>query len=1084
ALMKEGAVTLNGVHLASEDTDIKTSGRIVLGKNPALDLSLTSKLDLALLGRLGITGKNRPSGEAEISGKVKGVYPDLNGSGNLVLRKVEYAGVRADDIKSAIEFEKGILTMPSLDSRILGGEVTGRLTLDTREGALGYTSSWTIKDVISGLYTGGRKDIGFIPWQRVSGSVDVSGKGFSAKDIAVSGDVELAKYDKPYDKRGISHELETLRDVKAAFRISDGTVTVEKGTALSAHSAVDFTGTVGFDGESDIDIRGSSGDISEISTLIGYSDTVGKLDLTAHMRGNITEPEIVGKAHITDASAHGIPFSSARGDVKLSGWQLSFGDFQIFQSSGSFLLNGKIMFKGEGASFDNPYFIAKLGLKKVDVRRIVAIFYEDIPLNLHADGELDFSGTANKFRGAGQINTGPGDVYGQAVDKAEVSAVLSDKDISFPKIIAAKGRDIVTASGAIGFDGTFRGKAASAKFDIASFDLLAKTGIPLKGSVSFSMTGGGRFDHPDISGNVSAFKLSYQDVDLGASNLNASIKGPSLSLNGTILDGKVGMDAVLGLQGPYAWRGKLAFNGGRFEPFLRLAIKDLPDDVSLLSTGVLRGEGTLATPANASVWMDFSKVSGAILGRKLENDGDISLSYRNGRLDVKSLKLKGEAVKLEVTGGATGLEQVDISVKASAELDIIKPLIKDNVDYIDGTAGIELKVRGGLKNPNLTGRITVGNAGIKFKDLAQRFDKISAEADFEGNSFTLSRFNSEFGGGKVSIKGSGGLKGLSVDSFLFNINAQDVKVKYIEGLATNIDADMRFEGVENQKSLSGEVTVKKARYTERIDWKSWLVQIQRKRPEVPVEKNEDLGQTGLDLHITAAETIKIDNNVAKIPISSDILLRGTINRPVILGRLESNSGSVYFRNNNFKLINGVVEFADPRKLNPIVDIQAETKVKDYTIDLNLSGTLDKIKATLNSDPPLDDGEIITLLTLGRTSEALQGHESAVTTGEATSFVTGQIQDAVEDRLKLITGFDRFQIDPYLASTGTSSGPRLTVGKSLFSDKLYMTYSSNVGTSEDQVVNFEYIFNKNLSLVGGRDDLAHYGADVKFHFEFK
>ena len=175
---------------------------------------------------------------------------------------------------------------------------------------------------------------------------------------------------------------------------------------------------------------------------------------------------------------------------------------------------------------------------------------------------------------------------------------------------------------------------------------------------------------------------------------------------------------------------------------------------------------------------------------------------------------------------------------------------------------------------------------------------------------------------------------------------------------------------------------------------------------------------------------------------------------------------------------------DPRRFNPIIDLQAETKVKEYQVQLNLSGSMDKLRVQLSSDPPLEDPDIISLLTLGRTSAGLKGHEAAVTTGEAASFVTGQIQDAVESRMKKITGLDRFQIDPYLTSSGVSTGPRLTVGKSLLSDQLYLTYSSNLGTSEDQFVRLEYVVNKNLSIVGEKDEQGNLGADVKVRFEFK
>ncbi|MHB8173717.1 MAG: translocation/assembly module TamB domain-containing protein, partial [Nitrospirota bacterium] len=823
---------------------------------------------------------------------------------------------------------------------------------------------------------------------------------------------------------------------------------------------------------------------TDISTLIGYSDVHGKLDVHAYMRGNISEPVITGKAKVTDAAVHGISFPEAKGNVKLSGWQLSFSDFMVRHKTGNFVLDGTIFFDGNGGTFDQPYFNASLSVRKVDVRGVIAIFYKDIPVNLNAEGEINFKGNTKEFKGDARLAIGAGDVYGQPVDKGFVTAELSEKGIRFPKVIAVRGNDVVTASGAIGFDDTFQGRVSSARFSLGSLKLLADTGAPINGSASFSVTGQGTFDNPSIDASLSTLKLNFGGVDLGAGKVEAKLRKDSLMLNGTVLNRKVSLAGSLGLSKPYKWNGRLVFSGGRFEPFLRLLYKGLPSDVSIVSTGAFRGGGELSNPSATSVQLDFSKVDALVLGRKLTNDGDIRIAYRGGKLDLKSFNIRGENLSLSATGVATGMNKVDARIRVDADLDALKPILKDNIDYISGRGQADIHVKGDLKNPAVSGMVRVTDAGLKVKDLPQRFDKINAEAHIDGTGFRLTKFGADFGGGTISARGDGNFKGWNIDSFGFDITANGIGVKTIEGLTPTVDASIRFEGVGGMMNASGNVLIRKARYAKRIDWKSWLVQIRRKRSLPAPSGSGGLKDISLDLHITAAETIKIDNNMAKVPVSADVYVRGTAGRPVLIGRLEAASGKVYFRNNEFKLRNAAMEFADPKKFNPLIDLTAETRVKDYTITLTLTGTLDRVKVDLVSDPPLEEGDVITLLALGRTSDELKGHEAAITTGEAAGFVTGQIQDAVESRVKMITGFDRFQIDPYMTSSGMSSGPRLTVGKSLFSDKLYLTYSSNIGTTDDQYVKLEYIFNKNLSLVGERDELGHYGGDLKFRFEFK
>jgi translocation and assembly module TamB len=216
----------------------------------------------------------------------------------------------------------------------------------------------------------------------------------------------------------------------------------------------------------------------------------------------------------------------------------------------------------------------------------------------------------------------------------------------------------------------------------------------------------------------------------------------------------------------------------------------------------------------------------------------------------------------------------------------------------------------------------------------------------------------------------------------------------------------------------------------------------------------------------------------------DILLRGSIGQPILLGKVEAKEGIVYFRNNEFKVLKASVDFANPNQVNPYFDIAAETRVRNYNIRLNLDGYIEQFNLSLSSSPALDETDIFSLLTVGQMGKHLKGLEGGIGAGEATSFITGKLQDVFEERLKTITGFDRVQIDPYISkSTGTVT-PRVTIAKRLLGDKLYVTYSTAVGTGEEQVLKLEYTLGKNTSLVGLRDERGGIGGDIKFRFEFK
>ena len=240
----------------------------------------------------------------------------------------------------------------------------------------------------------------------------------------------------------------------------------------------------------------------------------------------------------------------------------------------------------------------------------------------------------------------------------------------------------------------------------------------------------------------------------------------------------------------------------------------------------------------------------------------------------------------------------------------------------------------------------------------------------------------------------------------------------------------------------------------------------------------------LNIKISGKDNISIDNNVARAMVSSDMVLRGTLYRPVLFGRLETREGTVYFRNNEFKILHASADFADPNRLNPMITIAAETTVKGYRIKMNLDGQLDHFNMSLSSDPPLKEMDVLALLTVGQAGGGIKGLEAGIGAGEATSFVTGKMQDVIEERVRSITGLDRFQIDPYVSKTTGTVEPRVTVSKRMLGDKVFVTYTSAVGSKEEQIVKLEYFVNKNVSLVGIRDERGITGGDVRFRFEFK
>jgi translocation and assembly module TamB len=91
-------------------------------------------------------------------------------------------------------------------------------------------------------------------------------------------------------------------------------------------------------------------------------------------------------------------------------------------------------------------------------------------------------------------------------------------------------------------------------------------------------------------------------------------------------------------------------------------------------------------------------------------------------------------------------------------------------------------------------------------------------------------------------------------------------------------------------------------------------------------------------------------------------------------------------------------------------------------------------------------------------------------------------------MERLFGITRFRVDPGLAGFGTTNssqnvGARVTVEQQVTRD-LTVTYVSNVSSSQQQVIQVEYNLNRNISIVGLRDQNGTFGVDIKFKKRFQ
>jgi len=146
----------------------------------------------------------------------------------------------------------------------------------------------------------------------------------------------------------------------------------------------------------------------------------------------------------------------------------------------------------------------------------------------------------------------------------------------------------------------------------------------------------------------------------------------------------------------------------------------------------------------------------------------------------------------------------------------------------------------------------------------------------------------------------------------------------------------------------------------------------------------------------------------------------------------------------------------------------------------LHGPLDRFTISYRSDPPLAAADIISLLAFGRTSEEAQivGGGSSVLSENVSNAIIGQaFNTVVGNRIQRLFGVSNIRIGPGYSPTEINPYTQLTIEQQI-SDKITVTYSSNLSQSTQQSIQGEYHVNPNLSFRGGRDQYGVFSVEIR------
>lgn len=1113
--LRKDALEITAFHVITPKSRIDGSGSVTNFMHPQVELTYRATVDGKEFAQVTRTPELR-AGTFDLKGAAKFAEGKLTSQGKVVVHDGDYRipEVRLSNVDAAADyaFDPDKLTFTHVVARVFGGIAKGDITVDqwiasSDPKAPPQTGFAKLRldnmpvRMAADAFSTKKIDLGELKLTGTAqGTVTAHWRGSLRRTVA---DLRLSVVP---PANAAPDELPVTAELTGTYDASNGRLRMNPLNLTTPDLRVDAVGVLGSTTE-ELRLNVAAEDLSKLQPMLAMlkeqnstaAQLTGSMKFDGVVSGKLSAPSIKGKVEVNQfefplAAVLTPPAAgTAPTQEQPKRMRIDSGSAQIAVTpQGLIVRNGNVRRAASQARFDisavltngvledNNQIIAHVSVGDASYAELQQIAGYNFPITGTVSANLNVSGTKANPEGGGHVQLTNGTIYEEPVKSVSADVQLGQQEARVRNFVMTHNGAQVTGSGEYNLQTTaFSFQLVGSNFQLATIRRLQNNRATLAGLLNFNATGSGTREKPIINASARFHNMVVNNQRIGDAMLTAVTQGDALRLNArsNFQTAELTLDGTVKVQDPlYPANIAVRFTNFDFMPYLQPLLQGKFSARSF-SEGAIVVQGPLREPRKLTVKAEIPKLTAEMQGIELHNVEPIQFSMMNENLRVDSFKLVGPDTQLDLRGTvlAAGDNRVRLRAEGRVNLKLAQSFNPDINS--SGFADLNVSIGGVLSKPTVQGEVRVINGAFNLIDFPNGLSNVNGSLVFTEDRVQVQSLTAHTGGGDINI---GGFATYS-PRLTFNLTAQgsDIRLRYPQGISSTANLDMKLTGTLSNATLSGDVTITRFGLNSQFDLANYV-----SRGTKPVEAPSDslMNNLHLNVHVMSTPELQVQSSLAKLAGNVDLRVRGTGTNPVLLGRVNVTEGQISFNGTNYRLERGDVTFNNPTKTEPNIDVEATTRVRDYDITLGFHGQLAHgLNTNYRSDPPLPQADIINLLAFGRTREEAE----LVTQAGGTSYagvmgnaILGQaLNSAVGDRVQKLFGVSRVKIAPDVSSTQTNPTAQVTIEQQI-SNKVTITYITNLSQSSQQAIFVEYTINPQLSIIGGRDQYGVVSFDVK------
>lgn len=1101
-------------------------------KNP-LNIIFNYKGNLDLRAIEDIVQNNKELKEIEadldIEGRVVGLVenPKINLKSNIKGFTSDYAKI--DEVEIDVMYESNIISVGKIQAKVNSGSLLASVdkpVFNIKEKELLINS---LDAEIVNLHSNDflyyiREDLKPLKL-RATGNVSIFKEGKDIRFEPWAGFV--AKKSRLLNKRETQVIIEP-----------NGEITWLSGKGITVFDK----GGVGFDAqlnlvESKVSVQGTIDDeinLKLLSKKINL-ENVGPISGTGLSGIGELEMDIVGPADnvifdkkfkIDDFSFLDINLGQVKGNgsLELENLILSVNIEEGRYLSSLYNAGGKIFFEGdENLKLNGNVLYGSFS----DIEKMVPAVFENISeyskyFNSTVKGQLElYGGFEDKLLGVRGKMNGGGKYKKELIDKYSVDFNYLGKILTLDRVSILKSRGSV--NGNLKYDFNKNLNEYNFKVDnifLRDLQNVNEIGLGYNGLVSGAIKGSGSVESPIVKIDLKISNGQIGEYQVRDSIISLHREAQKYFIRSNIFQGELTLNSVLDLAEK---------NSGKSKIEIKVDTKDLRKIFGILSLHNLDDPGMggfakfnidMGFDANNILELDATANMERFRWYKKDQQIDIArpvqIIVEKGiikKWNLATENLSRNRIKFVGDGNFLSKVRLDADFNISS---VFADIFTEKLNFRKGRLNGRMRIIG--EKGRFSTYLDFNGEDVVLKTLGLRtpLNKMNFTIILDGDKLNLNSLQAELGGGNILASGNGRLKFPFPELNLY-LEAKNIRQPLYNKSFFVFDSNLTLEGKDIPYDVSGTAIVKAAEVRDEFkDMKDDSFINQGYRKYIP---RSAVGETRSPLRLNIAarfsQPISIKNSLLDVNLDGNVDVVNTLKNTLYRGNLSlvQNKNFLFLKGHEFAFEEeGALELVPLQEEQQIkLDFLSMAKINEYDVFTAIKGTVSELEVDMYSRPDLTQGDLLSLITLGVTSDVSQNLGEKERQSVTTLGLGGIVLDQLGINQNLNKSFGlKLSVAPEIeeddgsllrgrtedagSETGMKTGTRIQVKKEL-ADKVDLSLSSTVGgaSRQKQEMNVDVKINEVFSIEGvyemrSTDELEEenpdsIGADLKWRFSF-